>query len=164
MKQLTQHALFWPATTLLLLLAACALFNPAFLSIAWRDGHLYGNLIDILNRADDQHYTLIENGDCEELWFIRDFDAFRGFPQMVSDIIAKHQAIYTKLRDMHKRGRYFRLYKARSRIRTPRPNTWRRRDFPRPRSCAWFRCRPSPAHRFASRALRAPGWRSCRRR
>ncbi len=51
MKRLTQHALFWPSATLLLLLLVCALFNPAFLSIAWRDGHLYGNLIDILNRA-----------------------------------------------------------------------------------------------------------------
>ena len=27
------------------------LFNPSFLALAWRDGHLYGNLIDILNRA-----------------------------------------------------------------------------------------------------------------
>jgi len=50
-KRLTQHALFWPATTLALLLIVCAAFNPSFLSIAWRDGHLYGNLIDILNRA-----------------------------------------------------------------------------------------------------------------
>ena len=51
MKRFTQHALFWPATTLALLLIVCAAFNPAFLSIAWRDGHLYGNLVDILNRA-----------------------------------------------------------------------------------------------------------------
>ena len=51
MKRLTQHALFWPATTLALLLVACAAFNPSFLSIAWRDGHLFGNLVDILNRA-----------------------------------------------------------------------------------------------------------------
>jgi ribose/xylose/arabinose/galactoside ABC-type transport system permease subunit len=51
MKRLTKHALFWPAITLLLLLAASSFFNPAFLSIAWRDGHLYGSLIDILNRA-----------------------------------------------------------------------------------------------------------------
>jgi len=51
MKRLTQHALFWPATTLALLLVVCAAFNPAFLAIAWRDGHLYGNLVDILNRA-----------------------------------------------------------------------------------------------------------------
>jgi simple sugar transport system permease protein len=51
MKPLMQHALFWPATTLALLLAVSAIFHPAFLSIAWRDGHFYGNLVDILNRA-----------------------------------------------------------------------------------------------------------------
>jgi galactofuranose transport system permease protein len=51
MKRLTQHALFWPSTTLVLLLALSAMLNPSFLSIAWRDGHLYGNLVDILNRA-----------------------------------------------------------------------------------------------------------------
>jgi len=51
MRRLTQHALFWPAFTLLLLLGACAVFNPSFLRISWHDGHLYGNLIDILNRA-----------------------------------------------------------------------------------------------------------------
>ena len=51
MTRLTQHALFWPATTLALLLIVCAAFNPSFLSIAWRDGHFFGNLVDILNRA-----------------------------------------------------------------------------------------------------------------
>ena len=51
MKRLAQHALFWPSTTLVLLLVVSAIFNPSFLSIAWRDGHLYGNLVDILNRA-----------------------------------------------------------------------------------------------------------------
>ncbi len=43
--------LFWPLLTLLLLLAGNGLFNPGFLHLQWRDGHLYGNLIDILNRA-----------------------------------------------------------------------------------------------------------------
>jgi ribose/xylose/arabinose/galactoside ABC-type transport system permease subunit len=51
MKRLSQHILFWPAVTLALLLIASAAFNPAFLSLAWRDGHLFGSLIDILNRA-----------------------------------------------------------------------------------------------------------------
>jgi len=51
MKRVTQHALFWPATTLVLLLIASSVFNPQFLSLAWRDGHLYGSAIDILNRA-----------------------------------------------------------------------------------------------------------------
>jgi ribose/xylose/arabinose/galactoside ABC-type transport system permease subunit len=49
--RLVKWPLFWPAFTLLLLIALNASLNPAFLSIAWRDGHLYGNLIDILNRA-----------------------------------------------------------------------------------------------------------------
>ncbi|SFM16540.1 ABC transporter permease [Variovorax sp. OV329] len=46
-----QHRLAWPVATLVLLLALNAAFNPSFLHIEWRDGHLYGSLIDILNRA-----------------------------------------------------------------------------------------------------------------
>ena len=51
MKFLTRHALFWPLATLSLLLLFNAAFNPAFLALSWRDGHLYGHLVDILNRA-----------------------------------------------------------------------------------------------------------------
>ena len=51
MKRALQHALFWPALTLALLLVVCTIFNPGFLTLAWRDGHLYGSAIDILNRA-----------------------------------------------------------------------------------------------------------------
>ena len=47
----TAHRLLWPLVTLALLLATNAAFNPSFLHLAWRDGHLYGSLIDILNRA-----------------------------------------------------------------------------------------------------------------
>ena len=43
--------LFWPCATLVLLIVLNAVVNPGFLAIAWRDGHLYGSLIDILNRA-----------------------------------------------------------------------------------------------------------------
>ena len=46
-----RHRLFWPAVTLALLLAANAAFNPGFWHLQWRDGHLYGSVIDILNRA-----------------------------------------------------------------------------------------------------------------
>jgi len=46
-----QHRLTWPLVTLALLLAANAAFNPGFLHLEWRDGHLYGSLVDILNRA-----------------------------------------------------------------------------------------------------------------
>ena len=48
---MTQHRLLWPMVTLFILLAINATFNPNFLHLAWRDGHLYGSLIDILNRA-----------------------------------------------------------------------------------------------------------------
>jgi len=51
MKRLTQHLLFWPAIALVLLLLASSLFNPSFLTLTWRDGHLYGSVIDILNRS-----------------------------------------------------------------------------------------------------------------
>ena len=46
-----QHRLAWPLLTLALLLAVNTVFNASFLHIEWRDGHLYGSLIDILNRA-----------------------------------------------------------------------------------------------------------------
>ena len=48
---LLRHRLAWPVITLLLLLAVNTAFNPGFLHIEWRDGHFYGSLIDILNRA-----------------------------------------------------------------------------------------------------------------
>jgi simple sugar transport system permease protein len=51
MRRLMQQPLFWPAATLLLLLLGNATFNAGFLRISWQDGHLYGNIIDILNRA-----------------------------------------------------------------------------------------------------------------
>jgi simple sugar transport system permease protein len=46
-----KRPLFWPIVTLLLLIAINAFMNPGFLEIHWRDGHFYGNLVDILNRA-----------------------------------------------------------------------------------------------------------------
>jgi galactofuranose transport system permease protein len=51
MNTLFQHRLAWPIITLVLLLALNAGFNSSFLHLEWRDGHLYGSLIDILNRA-----------------------------------------------------------------------------------------------------------------
>ncbi len=46
-----RHRLAWPLLTLFLLLAVNTAFNASFLHLEWRDGHLYGSLIDILNRA-----------------------------------------------------------------------------------------------------------------
>lgn len=46
-----RHRLAWPVITLFLLLAVNTVFNASFLHVEWRDGHFYGSLIDILNRA-----------------------------------------------------------------------------------------------------------------
>lgn len=46
-----RHRLFWPVATLVLLLAINAAFNPNFLRLTVRDGHLYGSLVDILKGA-----------------------------------------------------------------------------------------------------------------
>jgi ribose/xylose/arabinose/galactoside ABC-type transport system permease subunit len=51
MRAFALRPLFWPLLTLALLLAGNGLVNPEFLSLQWRDGHLYGNLVDIANRA-----------------------------------------------------------------------------------------------------------------
>ena len=45
------HRLAWPLMTLLLLLMVNVAFNGNFLHVEWRDRHLYGSLVDILNRA-----------------------------------------------------------------------------------------------------------------
>jgi galactofuranose transport system permease protein len=51
MRRALAHPLFWPLATLVLLLLANGAFNPGFLALQWREGHLYGTLIDIANRA-----------------------------------------------------------------------------------------------------------------
>lgn len=51
MRRLLAAPLFWPVTALLLLLVANGVINPAFLSLQIRDGHLFGSLVDIANRA-----------------------------------------------------------------------------------------------------------------
>ncbi|WP_045760520.1 ABC transporter permease [Xanthomonas albilineans] len=51
LARLCAHPLFWPLATLALLLLGNGVWNPGFLSLQWRDGHLYGTLIDIGNRA-----------------------------------------------------------------------------------------------------------------
>ncbi|MBT0570111.1 ABC transporter permease [Curvibacter sp. CHRR-16] len=50
-QRISSHALLWPCVTLLLILLINASLNPGFWMLQWRDGHLYGSLIDILNRA-----------------------------------------------------------------------------------------------------------------
>ena len=51
MRRLLAMPLFWPLAALVLLLLGNGLINPGFLALQVRDGHLYGNLVDIANRA-----------------------------------------------------------------------------------------------------------------
>lgn len=48
---LDEHALLGPMLTLALMLLLNALVNPTLLHLQWRDGHLYGTLVDVVNRA-----------------------------------------------------------------------------------------------------------------
>lgn len=47
----TQTKIFWPIVALALLLLLNAILIPGFFSIKIKDGHLFGSLVDILNRV-----------------------------------------------------------------------------------------------------------------
>lgn len=67
---------------------------------------------DLLDYADGAGYTVIEAGDGEELWFVRDFEQHppgERAERTLQDIITTHQAIYDKLADMHCRDRFYRI-------------------------------------------------------
>lgn len=51
MTSLTKHRLFWPAAALVALLLGNLIVSPRFFAVEIRDGHLYGNLIDILRNG-----------------------------------------------------------------------------------------------------------------
>ena len=50
-RRVAGHQLLWPVVTLVLILAVNASLNPGLWHLQWRNGHLYGSLIDIVNRA-----------------------------------------------------------------------------------------------------------------
>jgi len=50
-RRTARHPLVWPLATLALILAVNASLSPGLWHLQWRDGHLYGSLIDIINRA-----------------------------------------------------------------------------------------------------------------
>lgn len=51
LHRLARKSLFWPVVMLGLLLLFNLVINPGFFAVTVRDGHLYGSVIDILNRA-----------------------------------------------------------------------------------------------------------------
>ncbi|MDZ7357685.1 MAG: hypothetical protein ONB33_08790 [candidate division KSB1 bacterium] len=66
---------------------------------------LYCELLDF---ALENGYTVLEVGDCDELWYYRDFS--RGPKQKLEEILDTHQPVYQRLAKLHRLGRYFRLY------------------------------------------------------
>jgi len=50
-RSIMRHHLFWPVVALLALLIACGIISPGFLSISINQGHLFGQVIDILRQA-----------------------------------------------------------------------------------------------------------------
>jgi len=50
-RRVTQHKLFWPVVALLVLLVAAGVRSPGFLSVTVQDGHLFGQVIDIMRGA-----------------------------------------------------------------------------------------------------------------
>lgn len=51
LKGIREHRLFWPLVALALILIADVIFAPGFFKVGILDGHLYGNLIDVVNNA-----------------------------------------------------------------------------------------------------------------
>ena len=65
--------------------------------------------LQVILWAEKSGYTIVEGGDCEELWFVKDkADSDRA--KMLREIIESNAAVYDALRRMHKAGRYFRIY------------------------------------------------------
>ncbi len=50
-QRLLRHQLLWPVLALVVLLVVNLAANPAFLDIRMQDGHLYGNLVDIVRNS-----------------------------------------------------------------------------------------------------------------
>lgn len=51
LKKFYKSAVFWPLVCLVLLLIFNLIINPGFLNIKIKDGHLFGDLVDILNHS-----------------------------------------------------------------------------------------------------------------
>ncbi|TKR24231.1 ABC transporter permease [Cellulomonas hominis] len=51
LRRVADHGLLWPVVALVVLIVACGLKSPGFLDVALRDGHLFGQLIDLLRNS-----------------------------------------------------------------------------------------------------------------
>ncbi len=79
-----------------------------------RNAKLY---CDVLDWATQEGYTVIEAGDCEELWFVRPDEKPAGWPDRplnkLKEIIATHSGgganVYARLANLYADRRYWRL-------------------------------------------------------
>ncbi len=51
LKRIRESRLFWPLVAWALILVLDAILIPGFFKIGVQDGHLYGNLIDVVNNG-----------------------------------------------------------------------------------------------------------------
>lgn len=98
-------------------------FMPGSIDHFTANARLYCRFLDY---ARDNQYTVLEAGDCEELWFIRDPAEYMrpnarnetGVVKTLREIIETYSQgpddgpinVYARLRNLHRNGRYFRLY------------------------------------------------------
>lgn len=50
-RRITSHGLFWPVFSLMLIMLFNLIVSPRFFRLEIKDGHLFGSLVDILNRG-----------------------------------------------------------------------------------------------------------------
>ena len=50
-QRVLRHQLLWPVLALVVLLLVNVVAKPAFLDVRMQDGHLYGNLVDIVRNS-----------------------------------------------------------------------------------------------------------------
>ncbi|HWO25130.1 MAG TPA: hypothetical protein VNO30_40605 [Kofleriaceae bacterium] len=60
-----------------------------------------------LHYCEEQGYTVVENGDCEELWYAPRLFGHSQHQRAI-DILAEHKTVYEVLARLHHHGRYFR--------------------------------------------------------
>ena len=81
--------------------------------VAFRVSHFSDNqelYLRALDWCDENGYTVVENGDCEELWYVPTFKPGDRQPLLdrLKDIVELHQPVYAKLSALTRGNRYFR--------------------------------------------------------
>ena len=96
--------------------------EPGSIGHFHHNADLFARILDHVGHTNSG-YTILEGGDCEELWFIRSVDGdgatVAPYPKTpaggldvaakLRSIIVTNQGIYDRLQTLHKAGRYFRI-------------------------------------------------------